>query len=252
MLEINGLPFVDEKFNSAKLLTIVAIVRKNIAGSDLHLNNYVQPDFATQLYRTRVKNSPKFPPHRQLSDAENVMLQKAKVALKILLPEWKKLLDIPIKIHKLLTQQTSLTNPMLPQQIFLGEAAFKSPTNLEETLVHELSHVWSSLIAEIYDFQIKNCSDNYTLPSGTRGKDARGVLLACLFAASALNYHEKLLASGSERAKTERIVYLQSYFIKSLQTLVHSTELSEMGRLITHQLEIFAKKSRAKSLKDNL
>ncbi|EPA96378.1 hypothetical protein D3C76_661440 [compost metagenome] len=176
------------------------------------------------------------------------MIAEAKNNLKALLPEWKNLLDIPIKIHKLLNQQVSLTNPLLPQQMFLGEAAFTTITDLEEFLVHELSHIWSSLIAEIYDFQLKNSSNNYVLPSGTGGKNPRGVLLACLFAVSAVNYYQRLLTSGSVRARSERLVYLHQYFFKSLATLQASDELSEMGKLITSRLDAFSGDLTTKSI----
>ncbi|PSS57871.1 hypothetical protein [Pseudomonas sp. BBP2017] len=168
------------------------------------------------------------------------MLAEAKRNLKTLLPEWTELFELPINIHKLLTQQVSLTNPVLPQQMFLGEAAFTSMTDLEELLVHEMSHIWSSMIAEIYDFQLKGSSENYILPSGTGGKNPRGVLLACLFAISAVNYHQRLLASGSVRARPERLGFLHQYFLKSLATLQASTELSEIGKLITSRLEVFS------------
>jgi hypothetical protein len=240
LCEINGLPFVHPMFNSIKLLTIVAVLRKNIEGGDLPLTTYLQPDFATTLYNRHVEGAPAFPPHQELSNAEQIMLAEAKSNLKALLPEWIGLLDLPVKIHKLLTQQVSLTNPVLPQQMFLGEAAFTSITDLEESLVHELSHIWSSLIAEIYDFQLKGSSNDYILPSGTGGKNPRGVLLACLFAVSAVNYHQRLLASGSLRARPERLDYLHQYFLKSLATLQASAELTEIGKLITSRLDAFS------------
>ncbi|WP_147432581.1 hypothetical protein [Pseudomonas sp. WPR_5_2] len=238
--EINGLPFVHSDFNSKKLLTFVAVVRKNIYRENLHLTTYLQPDFATALYNRHVAGAPEFPPNQTLSNAERFMLAEAKANLKALLPEWEALLDIPVNIHKMLNQQVSLTNPVLPQQIFLGEAAFTSITDLEELLVHELSHIWSSLIAEIYDFQLKDSSNNYILPSGTGGKNPRGVLLACLFAVSALNYHQRLLATGSVRARPERLDYLNQYFLRSLVTLKASAELSEIGKLITSRLDEFS------------
>lgn len=240
LLEIGGLPFVHAMFNSTKLMTLVAVVRKNIDGSELPLTNYLQPDFATALYNRHVEGAPMFPPHLPLGKAELYMLAEAKSNLKALLPEWTSLLDLPVKIYKLTNQQVSLTNPVLPQQIFFGEAAFTTITDLEELLVHELSHVWSSLIAEIYDFQLKGSSNSYTLPSGTGGKNPRGVLLACLFAASAVNYHRGLLASGSERARPGRLDYLQHYFLKSLATLKTSTELSELGKLIISKLDLLS------------
>lgn len=240
LCELNGLPFVHPTFNSKKLLTLVAVVRKNIEGGNLPLSLYLQPDFATNLYSGHVEGAPAFPIHQALGNAEQIMLVEAKNNLKALLPEWTKLLDLPVNIHKLLTQQVSLTNPVLPQQMFLGEAAFTSITDLEELLVHELSHIWSSLITEIYDFQFKESSNDYVLPSGTGGKNPRGVLLACLFAVSAVNYHQRLLASGSMRARPERLDYLHQYFLESLVTLQGSVELSEIGKLITSMLSAFS------------
>jgi hypothetical protein len=96
LCEINGLPFVHPKFNSIKLLTLVAVVRKNIEGSELPLTAYLQPDFATSLYNRHVEGAPEFPPHQTLGNAEQVMLAEAKSNLKALLPEWTGLLDLPV------------------------------------------------------------------------------------------------------------------------------------------------------------
>ena len=240
LCEINGLPFVNPHFNSTKLLTLVAVVRRNIAGSELPLATYLQPDFATDLYHQHVEGAPEFPPHQALGNAEQFMLAEARSNLKALLPHWSKLFDLPVTIYQLLTHQVSLTNPVLPQQMFLGEDAFTSITDLEELLVHELSHIWCSMIAEIYDFQLKDSANDYVLPSGTGGKNPRGVLLACLFAVSAVNYHQRLVASGSGRARPERLDFLHQYFLQSLATLQASAELSEIGKLITSRLDTFS------------
>jgi hypothetical protein len=74
-------------FNSIKLLTLVAVVRKNIEGGELPLTAYLQPDFATSLYNRHVEGAPEFPPHQALGNAEQVMLAEAKSNLKALLPE---------------------------------------------------------------------------------------------------------------------------------------------------------------------
>ncbi|MEA9978343.1 MULTISPECIES: hypothetical protein [unclassified Pseudomonas] len=240
LFEIDGLPFVNQSFNSKKLLTLVAVVRKNIEGGGLPLGTYLQPNIISALYNRHVEGAPAFPPHQEFGNAEYFMLAEAKNNIKALFPEWNSLLDLPIKFHKLLSQEISLTNPLLPQQMFLAEAAFTSIADLEELLVHELSHIWSSLIAEIYDFQVKGSSNNYILPSGTGGKNPRGVLLACLFAVSAVNYHQRLLVSGSVRSRPERLKHLHQYFLKSLATLQASVELSEMGKLITSRLDAFS------------
>ena len=238
--EINGLPFVNPQFNNIKLLTLVAVARQNIDGGHSPLPAYLDPDDATALYNRHVEGAPDFPPHQKLGNAERAMLSEAISNLKALLPEWTALFDLPVKIHKLATEQVSLTNPLLPQQMFLGEDAFTGITDLEELLVHELSHIWSSLIAEIYDFQVKDSSNDYILPSGTTGKNPRGVLLACLFAISAVNYHQRLLTSGSVRARPKRLEYLHKYFLKSLATLQATPELSEIGKLIIARLTAFS------------
>lgn len=239
--ELNGLPFVHPKFNSKKLLTLVAVVRKNIEPHEHPLTSYLHPDFAASLYHRHVEGAPSFPPHQELSNAERILVAESQSSLKALLPEWKDLFNLPVKIYKLLTSEVSLTNPVLPQQIFLGEAAFTTITDLEEFLVHEMSHIWCSLIAEIYDFQLKDSANDYTLPSGTGGKNPRGVLLACLFAVGAVNYHQRLIASGSARARPERLEYLHQYFLKCIETLQASAELSDTGKLITSQLDKFSK-----------
>ena len=239
--EIQGLPFIHPTFHPEKLMTFVATTRRNIENRGAPLSTYIHPDYATNLYSRNVEGAPTMPAHQPLSNAENFMLSAAMNNVKELVPEWTTLVEVPLRVHKINDSRVSLTNPLIPQQIFLGESAFSNITELEELIVHELSHIWCSLICEIYDFQIKSSKNDYVLPSGTGGKNPRGVLLAALFAISAANYHRRLLASGSSRARASRVNYLQSYFHGSVSILQRSAELSVMGNLILTQLETASK-----------
>lgn len=234
--EMNGLPFIDPSFNSVKLLTLVATVRQNIQPGEQPLTKYLVPELATCLYQKIVPGAPQMPKHQKLNGVESEKILRAKNNLAAMFPEWSALLQIPLQAYKLLTGHASMSNPLMPQHLFLGEQAFASETDLEESLVHELSHIWYALLAEIFDFQIKDCSHNYVLPSGTGGKDPRGVLLACLFAYCTYSYHCKLLVADAPRARPARLEFLKNYYLKSLDILRRSEELTEMGSLIVTRL----------------
>lgn len=238
--ETNGLPFINTSFNNIKLLTLVATVRQNARPGEQSLVRYLMPNIATRLYQGIIPGAPPMPKHRPLSAHETEKVLKAKNNIAKLIPEWSNLFEIPLQTHKLLTGHASMSNPLLPQHLFLGQQAFISDTDLEESLVHELSHIWYALIAEIFDFQVKDCSHDYTLPSGTGGKDPRGVILACIFAYCTYTYHCKLILFASARARPARLHFLRSYYLKSLATLQDSEELSEMGSLIISRLPSLA------------
>lgn len=239
LTEIGGLPFVTPTFNAKKLMTLVAIVRSNIDEKRYQINQYLDPSIAYAIYLEKNINTPHRPLHCTLSTTETMKVSNTTWEIVDLAPDWAILFSIPVTIKKLENSQLSLTNPLIPQHVYLGEKAFHNNT-LAETLVHEMSHLWCSLIAEIYDFQTANSPSEFILPSGTQGKDLRGVLLASLFAAAAISYHYKLITAQSEQARPARLLYLISYFNGTLAILKNSPFISSMGQLILDQLHDFS------------
>ena len=164
---IGGIPFINISFDGSKLLTLAAVVRSNADNKKRKLSQYFNPTIAYEVYQDKSVEMPKPLPHRALYNGEILALSHAKKRIIETIPEWRELLAIPLIVKKLSTNQPSSSNPKIPQTIYLGESVFSTEIVLEETYIHELSHVWCSLLTEIYDFQKPCCPSIYSLPSGT-------------------------------------------------------------------------------------
>jgi hypothetical protein len=235
-----GLPFIDPGFEPKVLLTLVASLRAKADGHGLPvLSAYLTPRNAAALYRKTVENAPEHPRCVSLNTSLTDELHKAIARIIAKHPEWRLLFVIPIEWRQLTTGQVSSTNPLIPQHVYLGCQAFRQALQLEETIVHEMSHVWCSLLAEIIDFQTKEASHDLTLPSGTTGKSVRGVLLAALFAAAAINFYHVSgeIVTGSEA----RATYLRQYLERCVDVIRRCIGVSHFGREVNDRLAIFLK-----------
>ncbi len=238
--EIGGLPFVDEGFQPRKLVTAVTCLRRNIdPGLYASLVDYLKPTNAFELYRKRAKSQPEPYPSIPLASSETLLVQSAIQNVNSLLPQWNDHFLVPIEYRKTLTEHLSVTSTLIPQHILLGERAFVDPILLQETLVHEMSHVWCGFIAEIFDFQTKDCPNNYVLPSGTKSKNVRGVLLAALFAAAVITFYAKLYARTTVATHQKRGQYFRSYLLSCLDMVDGSPYATQMGREINGRLRNF-------------
>lgn len=239
--EVGGLPFIDTSFLPSKLLTLAACVRRNIDGQKHELSVYAQPNMAHAVYQQVTTTTPL--PHGELSLEE---YQKVECAIRRIVdvcPAWRPMFGIRVDYYKLHNHMLSSSNPLIPQHIFFGADAFRSKVRLEEIVIHEMSHVWSSLIAEISDFQDKENPGSFVLPSGIADKNARGVLLASLFAASVLIYFRALPEDHEERDYAQdRFQYLGVYLDKSLDSLESSPSLTATGLEIKNRLREFSVK----------
>lgn len=85
--------------------------------------------------------------------------------------------------------------------------------------------------------QIKS-SQRFTLPSGTKKKDARGVIFAAHFAATVLKYLRAKVEKGVDiPCCLERIEYLKSYFSGCIHILNESALLDKTGINIVERLK---------------
>ena len=149
-------------------------------------------------------------------------------------PDWGELLLLPVLYFGFEDTGESVysfTNPVIPQMIFLGREALDSPDDLEETIVHELSHVWMGLLNEVSPLVDPDDESLHVLPSGTKGKSTLGVLLAAHFAASAAGLH---LPRASERS--HRFEFLQEYLGACLPLLDGHPALTDAGRSVWRRL----------------
>ena len=243
MSVINGLPFVDDSFKPNKLLTLVAMLRSNIDEAKLkNPVDYLSPKVAYDIYhKCSGQNNTDFINACALSIQEKKQIRDAIDFIITQHPNWKTLFSIPIKYQKNLNWEVSFSNPLIPQQIYLGEQAFiNGDTKLQEIIIHEMSHIWCAFLTEIYDFQTLDSDNNYVLPSGTGNKNVRGILLASLFAASTVIFYGNLFKIEQSDKYMSRMNYLYQYLNKSLDTIEYSKHVTKMGSLIIEQLRTFS------------
>ena len=132
--------------------------------------------------------------------------------------------------------QISLTNRLLPQYIFLGESAFDSMIALQETVVHELSHIWYGFISEVFDFQTPDSPTDFVLPSGTKNRNVTIVFFAALFAAAAIKFYQRFNENSTSVKTAQRLNYLNSYLDGCIDLLNNRKYISTMGNLILERL----------------
>lgn len=238
--EIQGIPFVDDTFRSSKLLTIVATLRRTTDEGKRPLAEYLNPGIACSIYARKQNIATQEFSYTTISREEALAIESALTDISSAIPSWGPLLRVPIHYSKLTSCQLSLTNPLLPQKVFLGENAIADNFTLIETLVHELSHVWMGFICELFDFQYRDRTELYTLPSGTPGKDLRGLMFASTFAASVLRYYELAMrARGANDRMLRRVDRLTHYFSGTMDSLKRAKDASPISVLLIERLHQF-------------
>jgi len=240
--ELKGLPMIDRGFNCQLLLSLVAHHRSNISHKTVALNDCVSPDMAYRLYAENTNLNTDVPLSDELGAEQQAALFQATATIKTIMPHWAVYFSLPVRYRFLSAppETVSLTNHCIPQTIFLGTKAFKSSEWLEEVIIHELAHVWLGMICELNHFHDISSEERFVLPSGTRDKDARGVIFAGHFAAAVLSYFEEKerQQSGSVNSK-ERIVYLKNYLTGCIKLLTRDISLEKTGADLVNRLKKF-------------
>jgi hypothetical protein len=240
--ELNGIPMVDVEFNCQLLVSLIAHHRSNISKNSVPPNKCIYPEVAYEIYAEHTELNTEVPQSSDLRIEQHEKLLKAIETIKGIIPQWEIYFSLPVS-YRLLNdplQTVSLTNHCIPQTIFLGQKAFKTNEWLEEVIIHELSHVWLGIICELHHFHDISSDVKFTLPSGTGGKDARGVIFAGHFAATVLFYfrEKEKQQSGSSNSK-ERIDYLKKYLAGCIELLKQGVFLDKTGSDLVNRLVIY-------------
>lgn len=233
---VNGVPMVSDCFATQTFVTLVAHYRHALFNSSDNLSNYIEPVWVNNLYRERNKYIRlEYPGYSELSNEEQQAVENAIVNIKNVMPEWQVYFSLPVLFKKLTQNESmvSLTNHNIPQVIFLGVKAFKSETWLTEVIIHEMAHIWLGMLCEIDSFHEHSKKINYTLPSGTKNKDARGVIFASHFSACVIKYMlKKRQVEEFSPQDEERFIWLKKYFSGCINQLVEMNELKKIGKEI--------------------
>ncbi|TVU78463.1 hypothetical protein FQP87_03695 [Vibrio tasmaniensis] len=237
--ELRGLPMVDKEFQCQLLLSLITHHRSNITKNVIKLNDCVYPKTAGDVYDKYTDINTDVPTFSELGSNQQIKLAKAIETIKEIMPHWEIYFSLPIDYRFLSASTTvSLTNHCIPQTIFLGEKAFTTSEWLEEVIVHEIAHVWMGMICELRYFHDTSTNERFTLPSGTKNKDVRGVIFAGHFAAAVLSYFEekerKLLGTTNSK---ERIIYLKNYLKGCLDILTKDISIKRSGSDLVNRLK---------------
>lgn len=236
---IGGLPFVDDgTVEPRTILSAVAMVRRNTEPEAFAKPiDYLDPENARQIFARNARSTPDDVPWFELTEADQMMVEKAEADILTIKPEWRSLLRIP-KRYRRMPISTSSTSVLVPQTIYLGPGAFRDFETLQETLIHEHAHIWLNFVAEVFDLQTAEGPRDYTLPSGTSGKTYRGVLFAAHFAAAASRALE--VRMRNEPKLVSRYNYLVDYLRGCLKVLDERPYASKMGALVRENLRSVA------------
>ncbi|MFI9275747.1 hypothetical protein ACIGXM_34360 [Kitasatospora sp. NPDC052896] len=239
---VGGIPFIDTSVQTPLLLTLAAEVRRRAEPEAFPaLADYLDPENAAEIFRRQSRVEVPIVASSDLSDDALSRIRCAVDDIVDTVPAWRALFGIPVR-YRLVSegQFRSSSNLLIPQTIFLGEAAFATGGILRETLIHEQAHTWLNFLAELSDLQHGSPEGKLTLPSGTTGKTPRGVLYAAHFAASAVVYYSEQKFAG--KPVSERLNYLVSYLAGCLNTITDSRNLTALGEAVRDRLGEFSKK----------
>lgn len=245
---MGGIPFISDTFQPAVLLALTARVRRTAEPDAFpDLADYLDPDNAQWIFERHAVCPAGRHDWVPLGAGETAAVAESTKAIQAVNPHWSGLFSLPMRIRKLVDPlATSSSCTLQPQTIYLGRPAFTAPWPLEESLIHEHAHIWLNCLAELSDLQTADAPGNLTLPSGTSGKNVRGVLLAAHFAGSALRYYTRSDALTPDA--DARRDYLRPYLTGCLETLDQQPGMTPMGQQVQQALETLAGRSAAKSL----
>lgn len=229
--DLGGLPMIDDAFKSPAIATLACAVRQRLDDKRQSLAAYLQPELARKCYRNASKQPMTELASVDPSSADMNAIRKACEDIVRTVPQWKTHFTLPLRWRKLLEDLSSSSNPRIPQHIFLGERGIKSH-RLREYIVHEVSHIWVGMIAEVAPLAERSEPIN-VLPSGTAGKDIGQVIYALTFAATGLRFYRALIAAGrAAEADLERLRQLENYADGCLQIVEPSGKLTPNGAVM--------------------
>jgi hypothetical protein len=229
-----GVPMISCSFDAQTLITLIAHYRHVLLKTFSKASEYLMPEAIEEPFRHRnAQLGIEYPMYDVLSPAEEEAVTIAVKSIVNIVPGWAVYFSLPMQYKKLTKNKSmvSLTNHHIPQVIFLGDKAFKSEYWLVEVIIHETAHIWLGMLCEMDSFHDETNSQHYTLPSGTKNKDARGVIFASHFAACTLVYYQKkntIVKLSPE--EEERFTWLKVYYSGCMEQLMVMRELKPTGK----------------------
>jgi len=236
LLDLAGIPFLDDAFSSRRLLSAVAAVRHvaaerrgNTGGlAERSLEAWLAPSRAVMLADGVAM------PARPLTAAQHGQVDEARAGLAEMVPAWRGLLALPVRYALLYPDggAISASSKAWPQHVLLATAAFATPAELREQVLHELSHQWLYLIEQVWRLEHPSAAE-LTLPSGTSGRCPAEVIGAAHVATVLIRLYR-----AQDDARPGRLGQLSAYRDGCLDLLEKIPgDLTDIGRAFVRRLK---------------
>ena len=229
--DVGGLPMIDDSVKHSAIVTLACFVRQRLDNRRLELAEYLKPEVARTCYLVASVQPVTELESIEPSDEEMRLIQDICAHIVAVVPQWKVHFALPIRWRRLVNDLPSASNPVIPQHIYLGERGIRGP-RLAEYIVHEVSHTWVGMIAEVAPLALPG-DRIHVLPSGTSGKEVRQVMYALTFAATAVRFYRERIRKGLQHSQdAERLHYLEWYTAGCLDIVEPSELLLPNGNLM--------------------
>jgi len=229
--DVGGLPMIDDHVKTSAIATLVCAIRQRLDNRCQPLAAYLQPELARECYRNASAQPVTEHESIAMTDAELEIIRTACEAITETVPCWKVYFAIPLSWRRLIDDLFSSSNPLIPQHIYLGERCIRG-RRLTEHIVHEVSHTWVGMIAEVVPLALPG-GPLHMLPSGTPDKEIRQVIYALTFAATAIRFYRACIAKRQANPDdAARLRYLERYTAGCLEIVDSSDLLLPDGRLM--------------------
>jgi hypothetical protein len=226
--ELGGLPMIDDEVKISALATLACAVRQRLDKRKHSLSAYLQPELARACYRHASTRPIIALDSVVLDRAEMERIQRACKHVISIVPAWKAIFSLPLCWRCLVIDMHSSSNPLIPQHIYLSKRSIGS-SRLAELIVHEVSHTWLGMIAEITPLAERG-EPIHVLPSGTSGKEITQVMYALTFAVTAVRFYRAKTFAGCDTTEDRRrLDYLKSYADGCLKIVEPSENLTFDG-----------------------
>lgn len=238
LADLQGMPFLDDRFASRRLLAVIAAARHGTAARKGLAGGVPRQQAEVWLAPARaylVNAGPTPMPAQPLRAARKQQIAGVLTGLAASMPAWVPLLSLPVRYARLYPDSgaISASSRNWPQHVLFADDAFASHAELREQLLHELAHQWLYLIEDIWPLDRPGAA-RLTLPSGTRDRTPAEVLGAAHVAAALVRMYATAGGSGAEA----RISDLASYGQGCLGLLqAASADLTDAGTMIEQRLK---------------
>jgi hypothetical protein len=238
LADLDGLPFLDDRFAARRLLAITAAVRFAAACRRGLADGAAVQQAAAWLAPARVfmlSTSTTPLPARPLTAARKQQVTNTLATLGTGMPSWQMLLGLPVRYARLYPANgaISASSRDWPQHVLLADETFATSRELAEQVLHELAHQWLYLIEDIWPLQHEGAA-TLTLPSGTRDRSPAEVLGAAHVAAVLIRLYRQAAAGQS----ASRVGALTAYGTGCLDLAgAASGDLTEAGTLTAQRLK---------------